>query len=175
MRVRAEEKARPDFFKLARRFDANIVPPRTPRETSECSRPFLVYKTLGLDSMKPSDPIGPNLKSSGRPPNPALRIKSGPKYSDYCHMQNICTDLKPCLNPTLATPPPPKCTQAARTRKHQKAQQDEERPRKNPPKITQGSPSTFLILLTFNYHLHIVTYSSPTSSDDSDACKLNFH
>ena len=35
-------EARPYFFKLAWRFDANIVPPKTPREMSECSNPFLV-------------------------------------------------------------------------------------------------------------------------------------
>ena len=34
-------KARPDFFKLARRFEAKIVPPRTSHGMSECLGPTL--------------------------------------------------------------------------------------------------------------------------------------
>ena len=37
-----QEKACPNFFKMARRFDAKIVSLRTPHGMSECSSPTLV-------------------------------------------------------------------------------------------------------------------------------------
>jgi hypothetical protein len=37
-----EEKACPNFFKPARRFDAKIVPPETTHGMSECSSPTLM-------------------------------------------------------------------------------------------------------------------------------------
>lgn len=67
-------------------------------------------------------------------------------------MQNICTDLKPCLNPTLPHPTPPHPNVPKQqeppesTKKHNKTKNKKE----SSPKITQGRPSsTFIILLTY--------------------------